>query len=86
MLFDLRFESLRCPQYKRRRRKSSGGLGDRFSALTFDDDDKEEEVDWEDVDRDIKEGNLPKYTGVEVDEEIISKMTIDSKLLLFCAQ
>jgi hypothetical protein len=45
-------------------------IGGRFSALKLDDEEEESEEDWKDIDRDIKEGNLPTYTGVEVEEEI----------------
>lgn len=46
-------------------------IGGRFNALTLDHgEDDEEEMDWDDIDRDIKEGNVPKYSGVEVEEEI----------------
>ena len=53
--------------------KVEKAIGGRFNALTLDDDDgddEEEDVDWDDVDCDIKKGNLPKYDGVEVQEEI----------------
>jgi hypothetical protein len=48
-------------------------IGGRFHALTLDEDDgeeEEEEVDWTEIDRDIKEGNVPQYGGVQVEEEI----------------
>ena len=46
-------------------------IGGRLNALTLDDDgDEDEEMDWSDMDRDIKEGNLPRYSGVEIEEEI----------------
>jgi hypothetical protein len=43
-------------------------IGGQFGALTLDDRDDDEEVNWEDMDRDVKEGNLPKYSGIEVEE------------------
>jgi hypothetical protein len=56
------------------RTSSEGGgaqdaIGGRFQALTVDDDD-EEEIDWVQIDRDIKNGNAPKFVGVEVEDEI----------------
>ncbi|GAX22654.1 hypothetical protein FisN_17Lh147 [Fistulifera solaris] len=58
-------------------RKASGdkeirvqdAIGGRFNALALDDD-LEEDIDWESIDRDIKDGNVPKYVGIEVKEEI----------------
>jgi hypothetical protein len=58
-------------------RKASGdkevrvqdAIGGRFNALALNDD-LEDEVDWESIDRDIKDGNVPKYVGIEVKEEI----------------
>jgi hypothetical protein len=50
--------------------KVADAIGGRFSALTLDDDDEEEELEWDDIDQAIREGNLPKYTGVEVEEEM----------------
>jgi hypothetical protein len=45
-------------------------IGGRFHILSVDDDDSEKDTDWEKIDRDIEERNLPKYTGVELEEEI----------------
>ncbi|GAX17729.1 hypothetical protein FisN_24Hu205 [Fistulifera solaris] len=47
-------------------------IGGRFNALTFDElgEEDEEEVDWEDLDLAIRKGELPKYGGIEVEEEI----------------
>jgi hypothetical protein len=44
-------------------------IGGRFNALILDDD-FEEDINWESIDRDIKDGNVPKYVGIEVEEEI----------------
>jgi hypothetical protein len=51
-------------------------IGGRFHALTLNDDDSIEDIDWGDIDRDIKDGNVPKYVGVEVEEEIDIKVAL----------
>jgi hypothetical protein len=43
-------------------------IGGRFDVLTLDDRDDDEEVNWEDMGRDIKEGIMPIYSGIEVEE------------------
>jgi hypothetical protein len=46
-------------------------IGGRFHALKLDDDEEEEEdFDWADIDRDIKDGNVPRYEGVKAEKEI----------------
>ncbi len=49
--------------------RAEDAVGGRFNALALDDD-SEDEMDWEEIDRDIKDGNLPKYVGVQVEEDI----------------
>ncbi|GAX29226.1 hypothetical protein FisN_28Lu081 [Fistulifera solaris] len=48
----------------------------RFRVLSIDVEDPQEEIDWVDMDRDIQQGNVPKYNGVKAEKAIDIKEAI----------